>query len=66
MREQKTETKYVISFVSLLQLAFIILKLCNVINWSWVLVMLPFIICGGIWFLLFIIFLIIIFLRSRY
>lgn len=59
MKEQRTETKYVISFVSLLQLAFIILKLCNVINWNWVLVMLPFIITGGISLLFFIIALVI-------
>ena len=29
------------TFVMLLQLAFIILKLCNVITWSWVLVLMP-------------------------
>lgn len=64
MKERTTETKYVISFVSLLQLAFIILKLCNVINWNWVLVMLPFIISGGIWLLFFIIGLVIILLLN--
>jgi NADH:ubiquinone oxidoreductase subunit 6 (subunit J) len=30
-----------IGFMSLLQLAFIILKLCNVIKWSWVWVLCP-------------------------
>ena len=30
-----------IGFVGLLQLAFIILKLCKVINWSWWLVLMP-------------------------
>lgn len=30
-----------IGFVELLQLAFIILKLCKVINWSWWLVLIP-------------------------
>ena len=30
-----------IGFVGLLQLAFIILKLCKVINWSWWLVLIP-------------------------
>lgn len=30
-----------IGFVGLLQLAFIILKLCNVINWSWWVVLIP-------------------------
>ena len=28
-------------FMILLQIAFIILKLCNVITWSWVLVLMP-------------------------
>lgn len=30
-----------VGFVGLLQLAFIILKVCNVINWSWWIVFLP-------------------------
>lgn len=30
-----------IGFVGLLQIAFIILKLCNVINWNWLLVLSP-------------------------
>lgn len=30
-----------IGFVGLLQIAFIILKLCNVINWSWLWVLSP-------------------------
>ena len=30
-----------ISFVGLLQIVFIVLKLCKVINWHWALVMLP-------------------------
>ena len=30
-----------VTFVMLLQLAFIILKLCNVITWKWVLVLMP-------------------------
>ena len=32
------------TFVMLLQLAFIILKLCNVITWNWVLVLMPLIV----------------------
>ena len=28
-------------FISLLQLTFIILKLCNIINWNWLWVMSP-------------------------
>ena len=39
-------------FVILLQLAFIILKLCNVITWSWVLVLMPLIVLACIWTIL--------------
>lgn len=45
---------YGVTFVGLLQVAFIVLKLCNVINWSWWLVMLPAIISGGFIVVLFI------------
>lgn len=34
-------TKSGIGFFGLLQLAFIVLKLCNVINWNWYLVLIP-------------------------
>jgi len=37
-----------IGFSSLLQIAFIVLKLCKVIDWSWWIVMLPTIIPCGI------------------
>ena len=43
------------TFVILLQLAFIILKLCNVITWSWVLVLMPLIVYVCVWFILLII-----------
>ena len=33
-----------ITFVSLLQLVFIVLKLCNVITWKWVFVLMPLIV----------------------
>ena len=36
-----------ITFWGLLQIAFIVLKLCEVINWNWALVLLPFIIIEG-------------------
>ena len=42
-------------FVVLLQLAFIILKLCNVITWEWVFVLMPLIVYTGIWLILLII-----------
>lgn len=38
-------TKYVgLTFTGLLQIVFIVLKLCNVIDWSWWIVFLPLII----------------------
>lgn len=41
-------TKNGIGFWGLLQIAFIVLKLCKVISWSWWLVMLPSLIAGGV------------------
>lgn len=41
-----------ISFVGLLTIVFIVLKLCNVIAWSWWWVLSPIIISFGIWFLI--------------
>ena len=43
-----------ISFVFLLQLTFIILKICKVITWSWLVVMLPDLIVVGVIFLAYI------------
>ena len=37
-----------INFMTLLQIAFIVLKLCKVITWKWVLVLMPLIIEGGL------------------
>lgn len=37
-----------ITIVTLIQVAFIVLKLCNIINWSWWLVFLPTLIELGI------------------
>ena len=45
--KESNNNNYGVTFVGLLQVAFIVLKLCNVINWSWWLVMLPAIISGG-------------------
>lgn len=39
--EQNTYVKSGVGFTGLLQIAFIILKLCKVINWSWFFVLLP-------------------------
>lgn len=41
MNEKKTTVSGGIGFTGLLQVAFIVLKLCKVINWSWWLVLLP-------------------------
>ena len=45
-------------FVILLQIAFIILKLCNVITWGWVFVLMPLIVWTGITIILFVVLLI--------
>lgn len=37
----RVESTGSVSFASLLQLAFIVLKLCKVINWTWVQVFIP-------------------------
>lgn len=37
-----------IGFTGLLQLVFIVLKLCNVITWKWVFVLMPLIVDAGI------------------
>lgn len=52
-----------IGFVGLLTIAFIVLKLCHVIEWSWLWVLSPLWISGGL-ALLIIIPLIILFLKS--
>lgn len=43
MNDKKTASKG-ITFVELLQVAFIVLKLCGVISWSWFVVLIPMII----------------------
>ena len=48
----KTTTGAGTIFVILLQIAFIILKLCNVITWNWVLVLMPLIVLTGVWLIL--------------
>ncbi len=64
--KQKVEVvqKGGIGFVGLLQIVFIVLKLCGVISWSWVLVMLPLIIIAGLLVVIFIIALIIAFVTD--
>ena len=45
-------------FIILLQLAFIILKLCNVITWRWALVLMPLIVWAGVAIILIVVFVI--------
>lgn len=51
----KTTSGGGITFVSLLQLVFIVLKLCGVITWSWVFVLMPLIVATGITIILFVV-----------
>ena len=41
MNKKTTGAGVGVTFGMMLQLAFIILKLCNVITWNWVLVLMP-------------------------
>ena len=45
---KKSEVVVSSTIIDILQIVFIVLKLCGVITWSWWLVMLPWIICGGL------------------
>lgn len=42
-----------ISVLNFITIIFVVLKLCNVIHWSWVLVLLPTIINIGVWVLIY-------------
>lgn len=48
-----------VGFIGLLQLAFIVLKLCKVINWSWSVVLIPLWIDLGILALVFLFYLVV-------
>lgn len=54
-----------ISALTLLNIVFIVLKLCGVIDWSWWLVFLPVLIEAGIGLITIIIVIIIMFINSR-
>lgn len=63
---EESRNSYVgVTFVGLLQVAFIVLKLCGVINWSWWLVMLPAIISGGFIAIIFILAVILAFIKCK-
>ena len=51
MNKKTTGAGVGVTFVMLLQLAFIILKLCNVITWNWVLVLMPMLISSVLAFI---------------
>ena len=55
MSKTKTIIGGNMTIVSLLQIIFIVLKLCKVITWSWVFVLMPLIVVGGIALILLII-----------
>ena len=48
MSKNKTIIGGNMTIASLLQIIFIVLKLCKVITWNWVFVLMPLIVVGGI------------------
>ena len=48
MEENKSDTVKGIGFYGLLTIVFIVLKLCGVIAWSWLLVLAPLLICTAV------------------
>lgn len=64
--DKSTATGGGISFASLLTIAFIILKLCNVINWSWWWVLSPIWISIGLLVVTFIVAMTVIALADRH
>lgn len=54
-----------VTIISLLQMVFIILKLCRVINWSWPVVLIPLWIQLGVWAIVGIIWIIIAYKARR-
>jgi hypothetical protein len=60
---EKTTVQTGLGFVQVLQIAFIVLKLCKIIYWPWVLVLLPVIISFGILVIVMIIWLILVIKR---
>lgn len=68
MKDDKKQTNKVtktgIGFSGLLTIAFIVLKLCGVINWSWWWVLSPIIISTGISVIIVIMCLVVVFIAS--
>ena len=61
----KTTSGGGITFVSLLQLVFIVLKLCNVITWKWVFVLMPLIVATGITIIIFVVLIILMLVEGK-
>ena len=53
-----------ITFITLLQITFIVLKLCKVITWKWVFVLMPLIVEGGLIIILLLFVLILFIIRA--
>ena len=64
--ENKTYNKNGVGFCGLLTIAFIVLKLCGIINWSWVWVLAPLWIAWGLIFTVLGIVCLVAFIRDRY
>ena len=64
--ENKTYNKNGVGFCGLLTIAFIVLKLCGVINWSWIWVLAPLWIGWGLILIALVIACFVAFLRDRY
>lgn len=64
--ENKTYNKNGIGFCGLLTIAFIVLKLCGVINWSWIWVLAPLWIGWGLILIALVIACFVAFIRYRY
>lgn len=54
-----------LGFAGLLTIVFIVLKLCNVINWNWFWVLSPVIFSAALWILLFVIVMIIALVNTK-
>lgn len=63
--EKKVIKKNGVGFCGLLTIAFIVLKLCKVITWSWVWVLAPLWISWALWLVLVIIAVVIQYLNTR-
>lgn len=69
MKDNETKDinlKFNFSYTAILGIAFIILKLCKVINWAWVWVLAPFWVGAALALIIFLVAIIIIAIKDRY